>query len=125
MALAGGAEKAHVEAHVVAHDHGVTDEFDERRQHCTDTRCVRDQHVGQPGEHGDLRWDRPAGVHQSLERAETLPTLHLDGADFGDLVLVAVAARGLEVDDAEHDIVQGRAEFVEGALPGQLGDRTR
>ena len=125
VALAGGAEEAHVEADVVAHDHRVADELDERRQDRTDARCVRDQHVGQPGEHGDLRRDRPAGVHQRLEGAETLPALHLDGADLGDLVLVAVAARGLEVDDAEHDLVQGRAEFVEGALLRQLGDRTR
>ena len=51
--------------------------------------------------------------------------LHLHRADLGDLVVVAIAARGLEVDHAEHDVVQGCAEVVEAALLGQLGDRTR
>ena len=59
VTFTGGSEEADVEADVVAHDHGVADELDERRQHRTDAWRGRHQDVGQPGEHGDLR----AGSH--------------------------------------------------------------
>jgi hypothetical protein len=124
VALAGGAQEPDVEADVVADDHGVADEVDQRGQDGADAGCGGDEGVGQAGQHGDLRGDRPPGVDQRLEGAEALAAAHLDGADLGDRVLVAVAARGLEVDDAEHDVVEGSAQFVERSLGGEGGRRT-
>ena len=69
-----------------------------------------------PGEHRDLRRDRPARVDERLERAEALAAADLDRADLGDHVVVAVAAGGLEVEDAERDVGERRAEVVEAAL---------
>ena len=90
---------ADVEADVVADEHGVADELEQRAgSTALDARRRGDQGVGEPGEHGDLRRDRPAGVDEGLERAEALAAADLDGADLGDHVVVAVAAGGLEVE---------------------------
>ena len=109
-------KEGEVEADVVADDHRVADELLQRREHRADPRRLVDDGVGQAGEHGDLRRDRPAGVDQRLEGAEELAAADLDGADLGDLVVVAVAAGGLEVEDAERDIAQRGAELVERTL---------
>ena len=77
------------------------------------------------GEHGDLRRNCPSGIDEGLERAEAFAAAHLDCADLGDHVLVAIAARGLEVDDAERDVVQRGPQLVERSLVGKLDDRTR
>ena len=83
------------------------------------------ENVGQAGQHRDLRRNRPSGIDEGLERAETLAAAHFDRTDLGDHVLVAIPAGGLEVDDAERDVVQWDAELVERPLVGKLGDRTR
>ena len=95
-------------------------ELEQRRQHRLDPRGRGDEGVGQPGEHGDLRRDRPARVDERLERAEELAAADLDGADLGDRVIAAVAAGRLEVEHAERDVGERRAEVVEAALA--LGD---
>ena len=116
--LERGAQEGDVEADVVADDHGAPQELEQRRQHRLDARRRRDHRVGEPGEHGDLRRDRPARVDERLERAEALAAADLDRADLGDGVVGAVAAGGLEVEDAERDVGQRRAEVVEAALHG-------
>ena len=65
---------------------------------------------------GDLRRDRPARVDEGLERAEALAAADLDRADLGDRVVDPVAARRLEVEHAERDVGERRAEVVEAAL---------
>ena len=123
-ALTGCAEEADVEADVVADDHRVADEVDQRSEHRFDAGRVGHEHVGQAGEHRDLRGDRPPRIHEGLEGSEELAATHLDRTDLGDHVVVAVAAGGLEVDDAERHIVQRRAEVVERPLVREVGDRT-
>ena len=76
----------------------------------------RDERVGEAGEHRDLRRDRPARVDERLERAEELAAADLHRADLGDRVVGAVAARRLEVEHAERDVGERRAEVVEAAL---------
>ena len=97
-------------------EHGVTEELEEGPEDRLDPRSVAHDRVGQPGEHGDLRRDRPAGVDQGVEGAEALSTAELDHADLGDHVVGAIAAGGLEVEHAERGLAQRCAEFVEAAL---------
>ena len=96
--------------------HGVARELQQRRQHGLDPRRRRHQRVGEAGEHGDHRWDRPARVDEGLERAEALAATDLDGPDLGDGVAGPVATRRLQVEHAERDVGQRRAEVVEAAL---------
>ncbi len=110
------AEEREVEADVVADDHRVADEFLERRQDGPDAGCLVDDRVGQAGEHGDLGRDGAPRVDERLERAEELAAADLDRTDLGDLVVVAVATGGFEVDHTERDIAQWRAEFIERTL---------
>ena len=56
------------------------------------------------------------GVHEGAEGAEALAAAQLHGADLGEPAVVGGAARGLDVDDAERDLVQRGAEVVEAAL---------
>ena len=72
MTLAGGPEETDVEADVVADDHGVADELEERRQHRSMRGAADTITSDETGEHGDLRGDGPARVHQRLEGAEAL-----------------------------------------------------
>ena len=115
-ALDGVTQEREVEADVVADDHRVADELVERGEDGSDPWRLVNDRVGQPGEHRDLRRDRPTWVDERLERAEELAAAHLDGADLGDLVVGAVAAGGLEVDHAERHIAQRGAEFIERTL---------
>ncbi len=114
--LEGGAQEGDVEADVVPDQHGVARELEQRRQDRLDPRRRGDQGVGEPGEDGDDRRDRPARVDERLERAEALAAADLDGADLGDRVVGAVAAGRLQVEHAERDVGQRRAEVVEAAL---------
>ena len=123
--LARSAQEPDIEADVVADDHGVADEVDQGPQDAFDARRVRHENVGQAGQHHDLRRNRPSGIDEGLERAEALAAAHLDRTDLGDHVLVAIPARGLEVDDAERDVVQWDPQLVERSLVGKLDDRTR
>ena len=83
----------------------------------------RDHHrLGDAGEHGDLGRDGRTRVDEGLERAEALAAAQLDRADLGDGARRRRAAGGLEVDHAERDVVQRRAEVVEAALR-TVGDR--
>ena len=117
-ALEGVAQERHVEPDVVTDEDRAAEELEQRRQHGLDARRRRDQRVGEAGEHGDLRRDRPPRVDQRLERAEELAASDLDRADLGDRVVRAVAAGGLEVEHAERHVGQRRAEVVEAALDG-------
>ena len=92
-ALERVAEEGEVEADVVTDDHRVADEFVERGQDRSDPWSLVHERVGQPGQHRDLRRDRPTWVDERLERAEELAAADLDGADLGDLVVGAVARR--------------------------------
>jgi hypothetical protein len=117
-ALAGRAEEPDVEADVVADDHRVADEVDQRAEHRLDAWCRATSTSDSPVSIADLRRDRPAGVHEGLERAEALAATDLDRPDLGDAVVVAVAARRLEIDDAERDVVQRCPQVVERSLMG-------
>ena len=119
-ALERGAQERHVEADVVADEDRAAEELEQRRQHGLDARRRRDEGVGEAGEHRDLRRDGPARVDERLERAEELAAAHLDRADLGDRVVGAVAAGRLEVEDAERDVGERRAEVVEAALHGPV-----
>ena len=123
--LARSAQEPDIEADVVADDHGVADEVDQGPQDAFDARGVRHEDVGQAGQHHDLWRNRPSGVDEGLERAEALAAADLDRTDLGDHVLVAIPARGLEIDDAERDVVQWDPQLVERSLMGKLDDRTR
>ncbi|MFT3854920.1 MAG: hypothetical protein QM733_19605 [Ilumatobacteraceae bacterium] len=116
VTLQGAVDEREVEADVVPDDHGVAEELQERGQHRLDAWCGDDHRIGDPGEHGDGGSDRPPGVDERRERAEALAAAHLRRADLGDHVLDAIAARGLDVEHAERDLGQGRAEVVEAAL---------
>ena len=114
---------AEVEADVVADEHGVADEVDERAEHGADVRSRADQRIGEPGEHADPGRDRATGVDECLERRQALAAADLDGADLGDHVVVAVAAGGLEVEHAERRLGEGHTEIVEAALSQHRGNR--
>ncbi len=118
-------QEADVEADVVADDHRVADEVDQASPR---HRSMRGAPATRTSESpvstvicGGMA--RP-GFDERLERPEALATADLDGADLGDHVVVAVAAGGLEVDDAERDVVQRCAQIVERSLVGELGNRT-
>ena len=83
-AVEGTVEERGVEADVVADDHGAVGELDERRQHLLDPRGGTDHRLGDAREHGDLRGDGPARVHEGVERAEALAAAHLHRPDLGD-----------------------------------------
>ena len=110
------AEEGEVEADVVADDHRVADELEQRWQYRTDARRRSDERVGQAGEERDLGWYGSARVDQGLERSEEVAAPNLDGADLGDLVVGPVAAGRLEIEHAERDIAQRGAQFIERAL---------
>jgi hypothetical protein len=77
---------------------------------------VGDHAVGDAGQGGDQRWDGDLGVDQGVEGAEHLAAADLDGADLGDAVAGGGAAGGLQVQDHELDVLQWRAEVVQGLL---------
>ena len=70
-------------------------------------------------ENGDARCNGPARVDERGHGAQTLTAAHFDDADLGHHVAAAVAAGGLDVEDAERHVGEGRAEIVEGALHGK------
>ncbi len=112
-------QEGEVVAHVVADDHARPDELEQGRQHGLDARRRRHHDVGDAGEHGDGRRDGGTRVDQGLEGAEPLAGAHLDRADLGDAPVGRRAAGRLEVDHAEGDLVQRRAQVVEAALAGE------
>ena len=114
--LERGAQERHVEADVVADEHRVAHELEQRREHRLDPWGWRDQGIREPGEDGDDRRDRPAGVDERLERAEALATADLHRTDLGDDVAGPVATGRLEIEHAERDIGERRPEVVERAL---------
>ena len=102
---------------VVRDQHTAADPLQEARQHGLDPRRRPHHRVGDAGEHGDLRGDRAAGVHQGGELAEHLTTADLDRADLGDPVgLVRRPAGGLQVDNDERHLAQRLAQLVERVL---------
>ena len=111
-----GLQEAPVEGGVVAHEHGVAEEFQQARQDRLDRLGPGDHAVADPGERADQRRDRDPRADQGLEGADHLAAAHLDGADLGDAVVAGRAARGLEVQDHELDLDQRRAEVVEALL---------
>jgi hypothetical protein len=113
------AEEAEIEAHVVTDDDGVAEELEERRQHGLDARGAHDHRLRDAREHGDLGRDGPTRVDQGLERAEAFAPAHLDGSDLGDRAVDRGTTRGLEVEDAEGDVAQRRAQVVERPLTYQ------
>ena len=61
MPGAGGAQEPDVESGVVRHQHGAPNELQERRQHRLDAAARRPTiTIGDAGQHGDLRRNRPA-----------------------------------------------------------------
>ena len=114
-----GVEERAVEADVVADDHGVACELDERRQHFGDARRRQQHRLGDAGQHGDQRRDGNAGVHERLEATEQLTAAQLERADLGDRVGAGRSACRFEVDDDERDFGQRRSEIVEGLLPSK------
>ena len=118
-----GVEERHVEANVVADDHGVARELQERRQYLGDARRGEDHGFGDAGEHRDHRRDRHAGVHERLQAAEQLAAAQLQRADLGDRVAARRATCGLEVDDDERHVEQRRAEIHTGSLPNICSPR--
>jgi hypothetical protein len=115
---AAGSQEAGVVGGVVRHEHRSARELEERRERRPQPRSAREQPIGDPGEDGDQRRDRQAGIHQGLELPEHLPGAYLDGADLGDAALLGRAAGGLQVDDDERDLTQRRPELVESGLDG-------
>ncbi len=106
-------QEPQVEPDVVAHDHGRAQELEERRQDRLDPRRATDHGVGDARQHGDLRGDAHARVDQRLERAQALTAPHLHGADLGDGAVGRGGTGCLDVEDAEGDLAQRRAEIVE------------
>ena len=100
----------------MADDDRVAEELEEGRQHLGRRRGRGDHLLGDAGEDRDLPGDPVAGVHERAEGAEALAAAQLHGADLGDAAVVGGAARGLDVDHAERDLVQRGAEVVEAAL---------
>ncbi len=98
---ARGAQEREVEPHVVADEHRRPGEVEQRGEHGLDARRRGDDGIGEAGEQRDPGRDRAARVDERLERAEALAAAHLDRTDLGDHVVVAVPARGLEIEDAE------------------------
>ena len=112
-----GVEERDVEADVVADDHRVADELEQRGEHLFDARRGQHHRLGDAGEHGDERRDRHAGVDERLEAAEAFAAAQLHRADLGDRAVARRGAGGLEVDDDERDLGEGLPEVVEGGLP--------
>ena len=81
-----GVEEAGVEADVVADDHRVVRELEERGQHLADARRRQQHRFGDAGEHRDHRRDRDARIHERLEAPEQLAAAHPQRADLGDRV---------------------------------------
>ena len=81
-----GIEEPAVEADVVAHDHRVVRELEERRQHLGDPRGGQQHRLGDAREHRDHRRDGHARVHERLEPTEQLTAAHAQRADLGDRV---------------------------------------
>ena len=93
-----GAHKAQVEAHVVADHRRLADETHEGRLDPLERRRADHVAVGDPGDHGDLGWDGPAGVHQGGELLDDLAVAELHRADFDDRVLIRVQPGGFQVE---------------------------
>ena len=104
----------------MGHERGVAQEIHQGSEHGLDARCVGDDGVGQPGEHRDPGWNGATGVDERVEPADALAAAHLDDADLGDGVIVAIATGRFEVEDAKRCFSQGRAQVIEAALPNQL-----
>ena len=113
-----GVQEREVEAGVVRDEHRSAAELQERRQDLLDRRLGGDGSVVDAGEMGDERWDRDLGVDQSLERPDALAAEILDRPDLGDPTVGGGAAGGLQVHDAERDLVQRDAQ-VERGLDGR------
>ncbi len=116
----GGAQESEIERDVVADEHGVAQEVDQRAEDGLDARRVAHDGVAQPCEHRDLGRDRPARVDQRVKGAEALAAADLDHADLGDHVVVPAAARGLEVEHAERGVAEGDAPLVEQVVEAAL-----
>ena len=108
-------QEREVEASVVGHEHRVTGELEERRQHRLDRRFASDQEVVDPREVGDERGDRLFGVDQRVERPDALAPRDLDRPDLRDPRVPGRPAGRLEIDDHERDLSQRHA-LREGGL---------
>ena len=113
VAFECGLDETEIEPCVVSDDDCVADEFEQCWDDMFDTWRRIDHGLGDPGEHGDLRRDGAARIDEGLECAETFATAQLDRTDLGDAAVRRRATRGLEIDHAEGDITQRRAEIVE------------
>ena len=100
----------------MADDDGVADEFEQGRKHGFDRGSVVHHHLRDAGQHGDTGWDPAARIDQRLEGAKGGPSPELDGPDLGDCTGRGSGPRRFEVDHAEGDIRQRRAEVVERSL---------
>ena len=100
----------------MCHEHGAARELPEARHSRRDRGRSREHAIGDARECRDEGRNRSAGIDQRLILAEHLAAAHLDRADLGDAGIHRLAPGGLEVDDHEGDLAQGRAEIVEGEL---------
>jgi len=111
-------QEREVEARVVRDEHRSATELQERRQDLLDRWLCGHGSIVDAGEMGDERWDRDLGVDQCLERPDALAAEVLDRPDLGDPTVGRGTAGGLQVDDAERDLVQRDAQ-VERGLDGR------
>ena len=112
--VARSAQEGHVIGRVVRHQHCSARELPKSRDRCGDRGRSGKHPIGDPGQGSDEGRDGHARIGEGLVLTDHLAAAHLDRADLGDARIHGLAAGGLEIDDDEGDIAQGRAEVVEG-----------
>ena len=80
----GGVEERHVEAQVVAHEHGPRRELGERREHGLDGGCAPQHVVGDAGERRHRRLHGRRRVDEGPERPQALAAAEPRRADLAD-----------------------------------------
>ena len=122
-------QETHVERCVVGDQDASLRELEELGEDLLDRWRTGHHRVGDPGEHRNERRDRLVGVDQRLELAQHLATADLDRANLRDhRAVLGGPSGGLEVDDAERDVLQSPTELVEAALrlpPSLTGKASR
>jgi len=112
---AGPLEEPGVEPGVVGDQDALAGELQPAGQHLGEPGGVGHHGVGDAGQDRDQGRDVGLGIDQGLELTEHLAAPDLHRAELGDGVL-AGAAGGFQVDHAERDLGQGRAQVIEAGL---------
>ena len=112
-----------VEGGIVRHQHGISGERKELRQHGANGRGIGHHRVRDPRQPADEGRDRVGRLHEPRERVEEPSPGHAHRADLDDALRGGRTAGGLEIHHHEGGLAERTRERIVDPRPPAIGSR--